>query len=46
MSNAVMVTFVGENRNEPDERFTVVLSSPVGATIADGTATVTIRKFQ
>ena len=34
-SSAVLVTFVGENRPEPDERFFIDLSSPVGATIAD-----------
>jgi hypothetical protein len=45
-SSAVQVTFVGEDRPEPDERFFIDLSAPVGATIADGTATVTIRKFQ
>ncbi len=45
-SGAASVTFVGENRNEPDETFSIVLSSPVNATIADGTATITIRKFQ
>jgi chitinase len=45
-SSAVQVTFVGENRPEPDERFFVDLSAPVNATVADGTATVTIRKFE
>ena len=36
------VNIVNNRTVEPTETFTVVLSSPVGATIADGTAVVTI----
>ena len=36
------VNIVNNRTAEPTETFTVVLSSPVGATIADGTAVVTI----
>ena len=36
------VNIVNNRTAEPTETFTVVLSSPVGATIADGTALVTI----
>ena len=37
------VGVVGDRLKEPDETFTVTLSAPSGATIADGTATGTIR---
>ena len=36
------VTIIGDTVAEPTETFTVVLSAPVGATIATGTGTVTI----
>lgn len=39
----VRVRIVNDAVAEPDETFTVVLSTPVGATIADGTAVGTIR---
>lgn len=38
----VVVTVNGDNVDESDEQFTVVLSSPVNATIADGTGVGTI----
>ncbi len=37
------VEILGDNDTEPDETFIVTLSSPVNATIADGTAIGTIR---
>ena len=40
---AIDVTIVGDALNEVDEVFTVRLSAPVGATIADGSGNVTIR---
>ena len=39
----VSVSVTGDEVDEPDETFTVRLSSPSGATIGDGTATGTIR---
>jgi hypothetical protein len=39
----IPVTILGDHRVEPDERFSVVLDAPVGATLADPDATVTIR---
>lgn len=36
------ITIIGDTLDEPDETFTVVLSSPANAFIADGTAVVTI----
>ena len=41
-SRSVTVRIVGDLRKEPNETFTVTLSSPVGATIADGSGTGTI----
>ena len=41
-SKTVSVTVTGDNVDEPNETFTVTLSSPSGATIGDGTATGTI----
>ena len=42
-SKTVTVSVVGDNVDEPNETFTVTLSSASGATISDGTATGTIR---
>jgi uncharacterized delta-60 repeat protein len=39
----IMVLVVADTTIEPDETFTVTLSNPTNATIAHGTATVTIR---
>ena len=41
-SKTVTVSVVGDDVDEPNETFTVRLSSPSGATISDGTATGTI----
>jgi len=41
-TTSVDVTINGDAITEPDEVFTVILSNPVGATIADDTATGTI----
>jgi thermitase len=41
-SGTIGVTINGDTTVEPPETFTVTLSSPVGATIADGSATGTI----
>ena len=41
-SKTVSVTVAGDNVDEPNETFTVTLSSESGATIEDGTATGTI----
>jgi hypothetical protein len=41
-SATITVLVLGDTLHEPDETFTVVLSSPVGLTIGTGTATVTI----
>ena len=41
-SATISVTVLGDARWEPNEGFSVVLSAPVGATIADGTGDVTI----
>jgi parallel beta-helix repeat protein len=42
-TRTVVVSVVAETVLEPDETFTVALSSPAGATIADGQATGTIQ---
>lgn len=42
-SQTITVTVVGETAYEPDETFTVALSSPVNATIGTGSATGTIQ---
>ncbi len=42
-TKTVSVTVTGDNVDEPDETFTVTLSSASGATIGDGEATGTIR---
>jgi hypothetical protein len=42
LSTAVTVPIVGDTAVEPNETFTLVLSDPIGATIADGSATGTI----
>ena len=42
-TKTVSVTVTGDNVDEPDETFTVTLSSASGAAISDGTATGTIR---
>ena len=42
-AKAVPVSIVGDTTVEPNETFTVTLSSPVNATIAGGAATVTIN---
>lgn len=39
----ITLSVKGDRSVEPDEAFTVELVNPVGATIADGSATVTIR---
>jgi hypothetical protein len=41
-SRTINVTVYGDRTNEPNETFQVQLSNPSGATIATGTATVTI----
>jgi hypothetical protein len=41
-SKTIAVSIVGELNYEPDETFTVMLSSPVNATVADASATGTI----
>jgi len=41
-SQTINVTIMGDRAKEPNETFTVVLSNPTNATIATGTATVTI----
>jgi hypothetical protein len=41
-SQTVDVAIVGDLLDEPDETFTLTLSAPVNATIADGVATATI----
>jgi len=38
----VTVTVLGDTVDEPDETFDVTLANPTGATIADGSATITI----
>ncbi|MGN6136988.1 MAG: Calx-beta domain-containing protein [Aureliella sp.] len=38
----ISLSIAGDRKREPNETFSVQLSSPVGATIADGVATVTI----
>jgi hypothetical protein len=42
-SQTISVSIKGDRKREPDETFTVQLSNAVGATIEDGSATVTIR---
>lgn len=42
-TRAVVVSVVGDTALEPNETFTVSLSSPSGATVADGQATGTIQ---
>ena len=42
VSKNVSVTIVGDLLDEPDEQFSITLSSPTGATILDGDATGTI----
>ena len=42
-TKTVSVTVTGDNVDEPNETFTVTLSSASGAAISDGTATGTIR---
>jgi parallel beta-helix repeat protein len=42
-TRSVVVPVVGDTTLEPDEAFTVSLSSPSGATVADGQATGTIQ---
>jgi parallel beta-helix repeat protein len=42
-TRSVVVSVVGDTTLEPNETFTVSLSSPAGATIADGQATGTIQ---
>lgn len=42
LSASIAVAIVGNTTVESSESFTVTLSSPSGATIADGTATITI----
>jgi hypothetical protein len=42
-SQVVKVPIKGDIRDEKNEKFSVLLSGPVGATIADGTATGTIK---
>src|SRR4029079_11649407 len=39
----IVIDVYGDGRFEPDETFSVALSAPTGATIADGTGVVTIR---
>jgi hypothetical protein len=41
-SGTITLTIIGDRTKESNETFTVVLSSPVNATIGTGTATVTI----
>ena len=41
-TQTINVPIVGDTTVEPTETFTVTLSAPVGATIADGSATGTI----
>ncbi|MGH1491596.1 MAG: Calx-beta domain-containing protein [Acidimicrobiales bacterium] len=43
LSGTAPVPIIGDDIEEPTEEFTITLSNPVGATIADGTATVTIE---
>ncbi len=43
LSGTIGITILGDNRRESDETFFVDLSSPVNATIADGTGQATIR---
>ena len=38
----IVIDIIGDNRTESDETFTIALSNPSGATIADGQGTVTI----
>jgi hypothetical protein len=42
-TKSVLVQILGDPDVEPDETFTVVLSSPVGCIVADGSGTGTIR---
>ncbi len=42
-TQVIRVKTLEDTLNEPDEAFTVELSSPSGATLGDGTATATIR---
>lgn len=39
---AITVLVTGDNNNEGDENFNIALSNPLGATLSDGQATVTI----
>jgi hypothetical protein len=41
-SRTISVSIKGDRKREPNETFSVLLSNPVGATIADGVATATI----
>jgi hypothetical protein len=41
-SQTITVQVVGDNKYEPDQDFAVLLFSPVGVTMGDGSATVTI----
>src|SRR5262249_41038517 len=41
VSKTINVSVAGDTMHEPDENFTISLSNPVGAKIADGTATGT-----
>jgi len=43
-AKAVRVFTIADNTNEPDETFTLTLSSPTGATLANALAIGTIRK--
>jgi glucose/arabinose dehydrogenase len=42
VSQTISVPILGDTTVEPDEAFTVTLSGPVGATLADGSATGTL----
>ena len=42
ISRTISVAIKGDRKREPNETFTLQLSNAVGATIADGSATVTI----
>jgi hypothetical protein len=41
-SATTSIAIKGDRKREPDETFSVILSGAVGATIEDGSATVTI----
>jgi serine protease AprX len=43
VAQSIRIHLIADNKHEPTERFTVVLSTPVGATLARARATVTIK---